>query len=191
MALLQFVVGALLLTLGRRLFWLFVAGAGFLAGLQFAPRLLPGQPANVILIAALVVAVAGAVLAVLLQRLAVGLAGFIVGGYAAVYLAEALGLLGSSTPINPPGLPTAALASLNAAITGGPPVWLIFLIGGVIGALLVAAVFDLALVLLSSLAGAALVAQAVTLPAGVELAVFLVLVALGIIIQTRLFRGRR
>jgi OmcA/MtrC family decaheme c-type cytochrome len=83
------------------------------------------------------------------------------------------------------------LAGLNAAITGGPPVWLIFLVGGVIGALLVAAVFDLALVLLSSLAGAALVAQAVTLPAGVELAVFLVLVALGIIIQTRLFRGRR
>ena len=40
------VVGALLLTLGKRLFWLFVAGAGFLAGLQFAPRLLPGQPAK-------------------------------------------------------------------------------------------------------------------------------------------------
>src|SRR6266545_1805024 len=47
-------VGVVLLLFGRRLYWLFVAGIGFLTGLALVPDLLPGQPEWLILLAALV-----------------------------------------------------------------------------------------------------------------------------------------
>ena len=38
------IIGIVLLTLGRRLFWLFVAGVGFAVGLQLAQQYLGTQP---------------------------------------------------------------------------------------------------------------------------------------------------
>ena len=57
-------VGLLLLVLGRRLYWLFVAGVGFLYGLKLAPVLMPEQSETVIVIVALVLALVGALVAV-------------------------------------------------------------------------------------------------------------------------------
>ena len=79
-SLIGLVVGLVLLFWGRRLYWLFVAGIGFLTGLALAPDLLPGWPDWLILLAALVVAIVGAVVAILAQRLTIGLIGFVAGG---------------------------------------------------------------------------------------------------------------
>ena len=62
--------GVLLLFLGRKLFWLFVAVVGFLIGMTFAPELLPNQPDSVILTISLIVGLLGALLAALLRKAA-------------------------------------------------------------------------------------------------------------------------
>ena len=80
--------GILLLFLGRKLFWLFVAVVGFLVGMTFAPELLPNQPDSVILVISLITGLLGALLAAMLQKLAVALAGFAAGGYIVYYLLE-------------------------------------------------------------------------------------------------------
>src|SRR5437899_13002825 len=73
-------VGLVLLVYGRRLYWLFVAGIGFLTGLALGPRLLVGQPEGMILLVALILALIGALLAVVAQKFVVGLIGFLAGG---------------------------------------------------------------------------------------------------------------
>src|SRR5437867_3046454 len=85
-SLIGLVVGTLLLLFGRQLFWLFVGLIGFAAGLQLAPLLLPGTSEVVVFIAAVLLGLAGAVLAILLQKVAIALAGFVAGGYIALHL---------------------------------------------------------------------------------------------------------
>ena len=75
------VVGSLLLLLGRKLFWFFVAVLGFLWGLQIAPQVLHGQSQLMILAVALSLGLLGAVLAIFLQTMAVGFAGFWAGAH--------------------------------------------------------------------------------------------------------------
>src|SRR5215470_5889444 len=80
------VVGVALLLFGRRLSWVFVGGIGFLTGLEFAPEVVPGQPDWVILVAALVTALVGALLAVMAQAFVIGAIGFVAGGALALPL---------------------------------------------------------------------------------------------------------
>jgi hypothetical protein len=61
--------------------------------------------------------------------------------------------------------------------------WLVYLIGGIIGVLLVIFLFDWALITLSSLAGASLITQALVLPGGIGGVLFLALVIVGVVIQ--------
>ena len=63
-----------------------------------------------------------------------------------------------------------------------------FLIGGLIGALLVFFIFDWALIFISSLAGASMVIQALSINPGMEFGLYLALVIFGLLIQTVLFR---
>jgi hypothetical protein len=153
-------VGIILLFLGRKLFWFFVGAAGFIAGLIYAPQLFQGQSGPVLLVIALAAGILGALLALVLQRFALALAGFFTGGY----------LLGT------------LLAALQVDV--GRLEWVIFLIGGLAGAVLVSLLFDWALIFLSSLTGALLVAQ--TLPVSPVIAgvVFVVLLIAGVVIQT-------
>ncbi len=65
----------------------------------------------------------------------------------------------------------------------GDLVWLPFLIGGIIGAILVVFLFDVALIGLSALAGAALIVQTLDLDPLIGLALFVVLCIVGIGIQ--------
>ena len=90
-ALLEIVLGGVLLVLGRKLFWLFVAGVGFAVGMFVTPLLLPDAPQGVTLAVAVALAVLGAVLAITLQKIAIGLVGFIAGGLIALWLLRALG----------------------------------------------------------------------------------------------------
>jgi len=163
----RYVVGALLLTLGRKLFWLFVAATGFALGLALATKLLGSQPQWVALVIALVLGVIGALLALFVQHLAIGAAGLFAGAFLANSLAGALHL-GHS-----------------------PWFWVVVVAGGILGAVLTSMVFDWALVALSSLAGASLIVEGLHLSQGALFAVWLALVALGVFIQTRMMRKKK
>lgn len=154
--LLGLVAGALLLLLGRRLFWLFVGLVGFFAGLRFAPAFLSGQPEWTQWLAAALFGLAGMFLAIVLQRLAVVLAGFLVGGFVA---AELFGLGTGLTSV------------------------LIFAAGGVVAAILALWLFEGALILLSSLAGAGLIVDALDLASGTRGLALAGLAVLGIAVQ--------
>ncbi len=158
------IIGGLVLVLGRKLFWLFVAATGFAAGLAISTQLLHLRPEWVSLLVGLAVGVVGALLAVFVQRLAIGLAGFLAGAYIAVSLATALG------------------------VTSTVAVWIILIIGGIIGAALIATVFDWALIGLSALAGAVLIVEGLRLQGGTMLWVGALLLAVGVIIQAALQR---
>ena len=166
----RLLVGLLLLVLGRRLYWLFVAGVGFLYGLKLAPLLMPEQSETVIVIVALVLALVGALVAVVATKVVLGAIGFVAGGGIAVLL---LGNLGIDRVV--------ALA--------------IYLIAGVIGAVLLLVLFDWTLIVLSSLAGASLIVMSaerlLQMPPIAGTVIVLVLAAIGALIQAGLWRRRR
>jgi drug/metabolite transporter (DMT)-like permease len=145
MSVLNALIGSALLFFGRKVFWLFVAGAGFVAGMSMTSRLFQGPEWLAILIG-LGVGFLAALLAVVLKRFAIGLAGFFVGGYLALQFLVPL-----------------------FRLEGGWWPWLAFALGGIIGAILVNTVLDWALIVLSSLAGASLVTQALNLGRGMSL----------------------
>jgi hypothetical protein len=153
---LQLLTGAAILLLGRRLFWLFVAVAGFLASFDLVPRLLPGCPEWLSLLVAVAAGGLGALLAVGLQYVAAALVGFVAGSYASVPLAALLGGAGAS--------------------------W-IPLLGGISGALLMALLFDWTLIVLSALVGARAVLLAFGLDGAWAGATWLALAAVGAAFQ--------
>ncbi len=156
-------VGLPLLLFGRRLYWLFVAGIGFLTGVELAPRLLPGRPEWVILVAALGLALVGTVLAIVAQKFIIALVGFLAGGGTGVLLLRTLGLEGE-------------------VLT-----WIVYLASGVVGLVLVLALFEWGLILLSSLAGANMIVagveNSVALSQGIAFVVMIVVAVIGIVVQ--------
>ena len=165
MNVIRLVIGGLLLILGRKLFWLFVAAVGFAAGWAVATNLLHVQPEWVALVLALVVGIVGALLAHFVSRLAIGLAGFLAGGFLALSL---VGIL------NP-----------QADWWG----WVAFIVGGILGALLLGAALEWALIGFSSLAGALLIVDALDLSSTAHMLVLVGLFIVGVIIQTALRGG--
>ncbi len=165
MNVIRLVIGGLLLFLGRKLFWLFVAAVGFAAGWAVATNLLHVQPDWVALVLALVIGVAGALLAHFVSRVAIGLAGFLAGGFLALSLVGVL--------------------DLPADWWG----WVAFFVGGILGAVLLGAAFDWALIGFSSLAGAVLAAGALELSSTGHLLVVVGLFVMGVIIQAVLRGG--
>ena len=164
MNIINLVLGVVLLTTGKKLYWLFVAVVGFVLGLAIATQFVKLNPPWLVYVVALGAGVIGAILATFLQHLAIALVGFIVGGYGAYYLFSLLGK--NAEPYN----------------------WIVFVIGGIIGLFLVASVFNWALYILSAWAGSTLVTQSIGLQAQLGLILFFVLFVLGIIIQAGLFR---
>jgi hypothetical protein len=152
-------VGLAVLTTGRKLFWLFVGLIGFAAGFHFGPLLWPVGSRLMVLLLALATGVLGAVVAVFFQQLAVVLAGFAAGSYLVIHL---LTLFAGQTE---------------------RLLWLPYLIGGILGAVLAFALFDWALIVLSACVGASLVVQGLHYSPHVEKTLFLVLAALGVAFQ--------
>ncbi|MEO7724823.1 MAG: DUF4203 domain-containing protein [Chthoniobacterales bacterium] len=161
------VIGIVLLLFGRKLFWLFVAALGFAIGLQLAPYFSQNPPLWLCLLLSLGLGLLGALLALLLQKVAIGIAGFLVGGRFAVAIAAAF-LVNHAH---------------YSAIT--------FVIGGIVGALLLLALFDWALIIFSSIEGARLIADAVHLPNTGTSILLVVLAIFGIIVQAMMFRRGR
>jgi hypothetical protein len=161
------IVGAAILLFGRKLFWLFVAALGFAVGLEIAVYFMREPPAWMSLLVALGCGVVGAVLAILLQKLAVGIAGFIAGGRIAWALA-------------------AAFFVDHAHYRG-----ITFVIGGILGALLLLVLFDWVLILLSSVEGAHLITSGIVLPEKGAVVLFIVLAVIGVIVQSSMLRRSR
>jgi hypothetical protein len=153
-------VGLAVLLWGRQLFWLFVGGAGFVAGLTIACAVMASRGEGATLVVALAAGLLGILLAILIERLAVGAAGFVVGGHLLAGVLSGAGLVGGAG-------------------------WLVYLVGGLVGALLVVRLFDWALIILSVLLGAALLVQALAVGADARSLLFVVLVAVGLIVQGR------
>ncbi|MGW8193013.1 MAG: hypothetical protein ACWGOX_01995 [Desulforhopalus sp.] len=164
MNLLHGLIGILLLTLGRRLFWLFVGGVGFIAGLQMAEQYLSPEPLWMIWVVAAVFGLVGTLLALFFQGLAI-----IMGGFAA----------GS------------AIATHLAVLGGHYPSPIFSLLGGFFGAILLYLLFDWALIGLSSLAGATLIVAEISWPPQFEMILYVGLVSVGIVFQTLLWRGQK
>lgn len=159
----QILAGALLLVLGRKLFWLYVAVLGFATGLTVASRLFNVQPEWVQLLIGIGFGLFGALLAYFFQEVAVAVAGFMGGSYVATSLLASFGY--------------------NAGQAGDMLVWGLFIAGGIIGAVLAIMLFDWALILLTSLAGAMLVVEGLSMTLPGNWLIVVVLFAIGVIIQ--------
>ncbi|HMQ56307.1 MAG TPA: hypothetical protein PKE64_29235 [Anaerolineae bacterium] len=155
-------VGLILLVAGRQLFWLAVAAAGFLFALGLAANWLEAQAGWLAIILALGVGLIGALVALFLQRIAIGIAGFLIVGYLTVWL---LGLFG---------------------VEVGNLAWLAYVVGGLVGLLVATSLFNVALIGLSALIGATLITQAIpSLPAWLVPLILLALFAVGVVIQAK------
>ena len=157
-------IGVVILFFGRRLFWLCVAAVGFAAGVEIAPHLAHEPSPLLALTIALVFGLIGALLALFLQKIAIALLGFLAGGKLAGAIAAAFFV---------------HYAQYSA---------IIFVIGGIIGAILLLVLFDWALIVLSSLIGAHLIQSAIVLPSSGSTIIFIGLAVLGIIVQAASMR---
>ena len=157
------VLGGGLLVAGRKLFWLFVGAAGFIAGIQFASRFWQGNEGLAIIVG-LVAGIVFALLAIFLQGVAIGIAGFLSGAYVLSALATMLGM--------------------NTNL-------IVYIIGGVIGVVLVSYLFDWAIVTLSSLAGASLITELFSRQRGTGGLIFILLFVIGVVVQGFILRNEK
>jgi hypothetical protein len=174
-SLVNLLIGLAALLFGRQLYWLFVAAAGFVLGFNLAQNLLQTDVAWLAIVIGLAVGALGALLAVFFQRLAIAIAGFVTGGY----------LLGQLA---------ASLQIAAAADTFAPVNLIIYIVGGIIGAVLVTVFFDPALILLSAILGATLTtpvaAEFLNLDPTLRAVLYIVLLVLGIGVQWSLWSDR-
>ncbi len=165
--LVRIIIGLGILTMGRQLFWLFVGGVGFIFGINLATQILEGRPDETILIFALIAGVISGLFALVLQRIAVTIAGFLGGAVIGVSLLDLLNVETGSTLVP-------------------------FLLGGIIGAILVSVLFDWALIILSSFTGGTIIIDSigeyVELNQALMIIMLVFLLTSGIAIQTRMMR---
>jgi len=165
-AIVSVLIGIVILFFGRKLFWLCVAAVGFAVGMGIAP-LLVNEPSSLLaLLIAIVFGVLGALLALFLQRVAIAVLGFLAGGKIATAIAAAFFVHYAQYSI------------------------VIFVVGGILGAILLLALFDWALIVVSSFIGAYLIESAIVLPPTGSTLVFIGLAVIGMFVQTASFRKR-
>ena len=157
-------IGIAILFFGRKLFWLTVAAVGFAVGVEIAPLLVNESSSLLALLIALVLGLLGALLALFLQKVAIAVLGFFAGGKLATAIAAAFFV---------------HYAQYST---------IIFVIGGIIGAILLLALFGWALIVVSSFIGAYLIQSAIVLPPTGSTLVFIGLAIVGIFVQAASFR---
>jgi len=161
--LINVVLGGALLLAGRKLFWLFVGAVGFVTGLQLATSFWQGSE-GLALVFGLILGVIFALLAIFMQTITIGIAGFLAGGF---------------------------ILNAMAVMFGLDAGWIIYIIGGLIGLALVIFLFDWAIITLSSLAGASLVVQAFLPEGGAGGIIFTILFLIGVIVQGSVLRSEK
>src|SRR5213079_2817397 len=159
-------IGAVVLLFGRKLFWLCVAAIGFAAGVELAPHLVHEPSALLSLTIALLLGIIGALLAVFLQKIAIGVLGFLAGGKLA--------------------------GAIDAAffVHYAQHSTIVFVVGGVIGAILLLVLFDWALIVVSSIISAHLIVSqsTIALPQSGSIILFIGLAVVGILVQAASLR---
>ena len=158
------IIGVVILFFGRKLFWLCVAAVGFAVGVEIAPLLVNESSSLLALLIALIFGVLGALLALFLQKVAIAVLGFLAGGKLATAIAAAFFV---------------QYAQYST---------IIFVIGGIIGAILLLALFGWALIVVSSFIGAYLIQSAIVLPPTGSTLVFIGLAIVGIFMQAASYR---
>jgi len=153
----QLLLGCIVLLAGRNIFWLFIALAGFVVGFELAGIWLADKSLILQVTVALGAGLLGALLAVIFERVAFALAGFYAAAYLALIVIDRIG------------------------VTAGEN--LIIIVSGLVGALIAALVMDWAIIALSALVGAAAIVTTFAMPPIIEIAAFVVLVAIGVIVQ--------
>ena len=157
-------IGVVVLFFGRKLFWLCVAAIGFAAGVELAPRLVQEPSVLLSLTIALLLGIIGALFALFLQKIAIAVLGFLAGGKLAGAIAAAF------------------------FVHYAQHSTIIFVIGGIIGAILLLVLFDWALIVVSAFIGAHLIQSAITLPQSGLTIVFIGLAVIGILVQAASLR---
>ena len=160
LSIIYILLGIGLLVFGRKLFWLFVGAVGFLAGVNLVTMGWHGSDA-VAIIVGILAGLVFAALAVFFKSVSIGLAGFLGGGALLVMLAGWLGID-------------------NSLLT-----FIIYIVGGVLGIIVVAKMFDWAIIIISSIVGASIIIKAVELVSPLGWLGMLALIAVGIAIQAR------
>lgn len=157
-------LGGVLVLFGRKIFWLFVGAVVFVVVMSVAPRFFPHQQSTIFYVALVFGAIASA-LGYFTQKVALRVAGFIAGGYLFFSLGE-------------------QYASTNQIAW-----WIPFAAGGVLGAVLLSFLVDWALIILSSLTGAYMIAQTLDAVEPLRLGVLIVLTGFGMLVQGKAKRG--
>jgi hypothetical protein len=160
---LSIALGTIVLFFGLRLFWLYVGIMGFAIGFVIGEALTTGSSWWLQVVIACVFGVGLSILAILLQKPAAAIAGFIALGMTAVVLVSVF-----ATPAE-------------------WVLWVILAVAGLLGAVLAWALFTPAVIILTSLSGAAGILNAVNSRWEMNDILFLVfwavLATLGIIVQ--------
>jgi len=157
------IAGVILLLFGRKLFWLFLGIAGFLIGMKITPMFFGNEPQWIQLIIALGMGCLGAIVAILAQRLAFALGGFLAGMYLALGVAHFL-----------------ALPDTNATLY-------VALGGGITGAIIAALIMDTAITILACLVGAGAIVGELQVSQAMHILIFLLLTVAGFVFQEKLW----
>ena len=157
-AVLNVMLGTGLLVGGRKLFWLLVGALGFLVGLEVAARFTM-RSELLFIITSLALGLVFALMAVFLESVAIGVAGFVGGGLALMRL----------------------VALLSG--TGSVPRLFTFILGGVIGVILVVWLFNWGLIVISAVAGASMIVAGIPMRTADRPFVSIALVLIGLAIQ--------
>ncbi len=171
----QIVIGLIEALFGRRLYWLFVALGGFAVGWGLASWVLGDVATWAWVLIGIGVGIVFALLSLRFTKLMVGIAGFFVFSSVTIEVARRLGV---------------QVANGTAAY------WITYLIGGVVGFFLILALFDWALIVLTSLAGAGATATGINYfvpnePRWLQVTLWVVVFAGGILYQSRGLRRKK
>jgi len=161
---LQIIIGLGLLFLGRRLFWFFVAAIGFITATEIAINTMSTSPEWVIILIGLAAGLLGALLAIFFQAGAIGLAGVLGGGYLALLIMRLFEVSNQTTQI------------------------VAYIVGAVLGFLLFASFFNIAIIVISSISGSYILVNQFTLTDPLYWILLAVLAVVGIWVQ---YRGLR
>ncbi len=159
--------GSALVIFGRKLYWFAIGLLGFLGGLLLVTRLFEGMSGATRILIAIGMGVVGAVFTVLVQKVALSVVGFIAGCYLAL----------------------GALRLLQVDL--GWISWVIVTLCGALGLFLVLRLFNWSLILLSSLAGAMIIVENVSLQGVFGLVALGGIFILGVLVQGTMHQRKK
>lgn len=167
MTLLFILTGILLLIAGRKLFWFFVGVLGFAVGFTLMSNMTQTDSQVMVYGVSIAAGIAAALLAVFIQKIAVIVVGFAAGGFVLLNFLGEIGWHGHPLP------------------------WVLFVVGGIIGAILLTKAFEWALIILSSVTGAIIILWPLHPGAPLNAVLVIMLAIIGLITQGREMMKRK